>query len=289
MAQIVYLNGKFLDSNKACVSVLDRGFIFGDGVYEVIPAYANHLFRLNEHIQRLYHSLAAIGLDISIPPDKWQAIIEELLARNGVADWSIYLQITRGVARRDHVFPPAPQQPTVFIMCNRLQPQPREMRENGIAAITLADNRWQNCQIKAISLLPNILLKQKAWEQGCQEAILHRGEHITEGAASNVFMVKNQVLYTPPKSNHLLPGITRDLVVYLAEKNQIPVQEQNFSLSDLKHADEIWLTSSTKEIMAVTRLDGQTVGTGKPGALWAKMMRLYQDYKQVLRQGKTET
>ncbi len=284
--QIVYLNGDFLPLQQAFVPVLDRGFIFGDGVYEVIPAYNNHLFRFSEHIQRLHSSLQAIGLEINADERYWRGIVESLLEHNGHGDWSVYLQITRGVAVRDHVFPPESVSPTVFAMCNPIHAQPEQLRQQGIKAVVLEDNRWQNCQIKAISLLPNVLLKQQAHAAGAQEAILVRDGWVTEGSASNVFIIKDAVLYTPPKSNHLLPGITRDLVVELAQKNQLQVKQEKIAVSQLATADEIWLTSSTKEIMAVTELDGQPVADGRPGILWAKMINWYQQYKQVLREGK---
>jgi D-alanine transaminase len=283
--QIVYLNGKYLDINEAKISVLDRGFIFGDGIYEVIPAYAGHLFRFEEHIQRLFNSLKAIRLDININFSQWKKIIEQLIQRNGAGDWSIYLHITRGVAKRDHGFPDNGTEPTIFIMCNALYPQSELIREQGIQAITLLDNRWLNCHIKAISLLPNILLRQQAMDAGTQEAILIRDGFATEGAASNLFIVKNNVLITPEKSHHLLPGVTRDLIVELAQQNQIIIEQRPISELELNQADEIWLTSSTKEIMAVTHLNDKTVANAQPGKLWRNMMSLYQQYKEILRHG----
>ncbi|MFK5894273.1 MAG: D-amino acid aminotransferase [Pseudomonadota bacterium] len=283
--QIVYLNGKYLDISEAKVSVLDRGFIFGDGVYEVIPVYAGYLFRFEEHIQRLFNSLKEIRLELGNSLSQWQTIIEQLIQRNGSGDWSIYLHITRGVAKRDHGFPGKDIEPTVFIMCNPLYPQSEELREKGVKAVTLADNRWLNCHIKAISLLPNILLRQQAMDSGTQEAILIRDGFATEGAASNLFIVNNNILITPEKSQQLLPGVTRDLIVELAQNNQLEVREQAISEHELINADEIWLTSSTKEILAVTHLNDSPVANGRPGALWKKMMALYQQYKNRLRQG----
>ncbi|MFK5984137.1 MAG: D-amino-acid transaminase [Pseudomonadota bacterium] len=282
--QIIYLNGEYLDICEAKVSVLDRGFIFGDGVYEVIPAYAGNLFRFEEHIQRLFNSLSAIRLKINISLSQWQEIIQQLLHKNGSGDWSIYLHITRGVAKRDHGFPDEDVKPTIFIMCNPMYPQSARVKEEGIKAVTLVDNRWLNCHIKAISLLPNILLRQQAMDAGTHEAILIRDGLATEGAASNLFIVKDDTLYTPPKSNHLLPGITRDLIVELAKKNSINMIEQDITKEQLQTADEIWLTSSTKEIMSVTELDEQAVGNGKPGKLQQQMMALYNQYKDYLRQ-----
>jgi len=219
---------------------------------------------------------------------QWQDILDSLIEKNqhlsAVGDFSIYLHITRGVAPRDHAFPTKEVAPTVFIMCHALHPVSDKIRERGVEAISLVDNRWLNCHIKAISLLPNILLRQTALEQGAQEAILLRDGFATEGAASNLFIVKNANIFTPEKSSHLLPGITRDLVVEIALANQIPIFEQPISEQQLKEADEIWLTSSTKEILAVTCLDGKSVSEGKPGPMWAKLIDLYQQYKKQLRQ-----
>ncbi len=283
--QIVYLNGAYLDIKDAKISVLDRGFIFGDGVYEVIPVYAGYLFRFEEHIQRLFNSLKAIRLNTGINLSQWQTIIEQLIQRNGFKDWTVYLQVTRGVAKRDHGFPGKEVDPTIFIMCNPLYPQSDKLRSDGVKAITLLDNRWLNCHIKAISLLPNILLRQQAMDAGSQEAILIRDGFATEGAASNLFIVKSGSLITPEKSHHLLPGVTRDLIVELAQKNQLDVKEQAISENELISADEIWLTSSTKEIMAVTELNDTPIANGKPGEIWKIMMELYQQYKNRLRQG----
>ncbi len=282
--QIVYLNGNYLDIDDAKISVLDRGFIFGDGVYEVIPAYAGNLFRFEEHIQRLFNSLKSIRLAVDIDFKQWKKIISELIKCNGNGDWSIYLHITRGVAKRDHSFPAKDIKPTIFIMCNRLYPQSDEVLKKGVKAVTLNDNRWLNCHIKAISLLPNILLRQQAMDAGTQEAILIRDGIATEGAASNLFVVKDDILYTPPKSNHLLPGVTRDLIVALAKNNGIKIIEENILKQQLDVADEIWLTSSTKEIMPVTELDDKPVGDGKVGKLQQQMMRLYSEYKDTLRE-----
>lgn len=285
--QVVYLNGQYLDISEAKVSVLDRGFIFGDGIYEVIPAYSGQLFRFQEHIQRLNNSLDAIHLELDISLAQWENIIELLLDKNVLEkdnprDWSVYLHITRGVAKRDHGFPHKNTTATVFIMCNLLYPQADSALKNGVKAVLLKDNRWLNCHIKAISLLPNILLRQQAMDAGGQEAILLRDGYATEGAASNLFMVKNNSLITPAKSHLLLPGVTRDLIVELAKKNNIKVLEQAISEAQLMVADEIWLTSSTKEILAVTHLDDIIIGNGKPGILWQKMRIIYQQYKEFL-------
>ena len=279
----VYLNGEFLPLDEACVPVLDRGFIFGDGVYEVIPVYAGKAFRLQHHLQRLKNSMQAVRITNPHTDEEWNAIINEVVTRNNDGDQSIYLQITRGVAHRDHRFP-GDATPTVFVMSNLFDPVPKQQLENGVNAITLDDIRWQYCSIKSIALLPNILLRQQAVEQGAAEAILLRNGEVTEGAASNVFIVKDGIIITPPKTDCLLPGITRDLLVEQANEHGLAVKETNIKQTDLETADEIWLTSSTKEILPVTQLNGQTVGSGKPGKVWHQMYALYQAYKQTLRQ-----
>lgn len=278
----VHLNGKFLPAEQACVPVLDRGFIFGDGVYEVIPAYGRKLFRLTEHLQRLQNSLDAVRIPNPLSINEWAEMLNQLITQNDGDDQSLYLQVTRGSAQRDHAIPKNPQ-PTVFAMSNPLKPLASEIIEKGISAITLDDIRWQRCHIKAISLLPNILLRQEALDQDAAEAILIRDGLATEGAASNLFVVIDGILCTPPTGPFLLPGITRDLILELAAANNITAREQNISQADLLRADEIWLTSSTKEILPVTQLDNVSVANGQPGPLFKSMLALYQDYKQQLR------
>ncbi len=279
---IVFLNGEFLPESKARVSVLDRGFIFGDGIYEVIPVYGGKLFRFNEHMTRLQNSLSDIRIINPLSTTDWKKTLNELIHLNGGGDQSLYLQITRGKAKRDHALPENPT-PTVFAMCNELKPLAAETINEGIAAITLDDIRWLRCHIKATSLLPNVLLRQEALDQDAAEAILIRDGQATEGAASNLFAVIDGVITTPPKGSTLLPGITRDLVLELAKNNSLPSQEKAISHAELQKADEIWLTSSTKEILSVTQLDGKLVANGKPGPLYQQLLALYQDYKQTLR------
>lgn len=277
----VYLNGQFLPVTEAKISVLDRGFIFGDGVYEVIPVYSRHIFRLSEHLQRLRHSLDSIKLANPYSDAEWANIIRELVARNEPHDQYLYLHITRGVAKRDHAFPIPPVSPTVFLMSNPLNTPPLALLQNGISAITAPDNRWLRCDIKAISLLPNVLLRQMAIDAGCAETIMIRdNEFLTEGAASNIFVVKNGVLLAPPKNNLMLPGITYDVVLELAAANGIQHQVRKILVDEVFGADELLLTSSTKEVLAITLLDGKQIGTGKPGAMFAKLHGLYQKFKQ---------
>ncbi|MBD3610170.1 MAG: D-amino acid aminotransferase [Gammaproteobacteria bacterium] len=281
---IVYLNGDFLPLDEAKVSVLDRGFIFGDGVYEVIPVYGNQPFRLEHHLQRLQDSLNAIQINNPLSTNEWKDIITHIIKQNkdGGSDQSIYLQITRGVARRDHSFPDDTP-PTVFVMSTPLNPPEQTLLNSGIDAVTLPDIRWLNCHIKAISLLPNVLFRQQAIDAGATEAILLRDGMATEGAASNLFIVKNDVIITPAKSSKLLPGITRDLIVELAVSNGIQCEERDISETELRNADEIWISSSTKEVMPVVKLDDLEVANGKPGPIWSKMYQLYQACKASLR------
>ena len=281
--EIVYLNGRYLPISQACVPVLDRGFIFGDGVYEVIPAYGGRLFRLDEHLDRLDNSLKAIRLDNPYDRKQWETVLSTLLQQYGDSDQSVYLQITRGVAKRDHGFPPNTPA-TVFAMSSKLTTPDAAMLATGIAAISTTDSRWQNCYIKTIALLPNILLKQEALDREAMEAILIRDGMVTEGTASNVFIVQQGVIKTPPKSAQLLPGITRDLVVELAHANSQACEEIDISEAELNAADEVWITSSMKEILPVTQLNDKAVGNGKPGPVWAKMLAIFQDYKAHLRQ-----
>ena len=283
--QQVYLNGDWLPLAEAKVSVLDRGFVFGDGIYEVVPVYGGHPFRLDEHLDRLDRSLDAVHLPNPLSRSQWWQMVQQLVERHGGGDQSLYLQLTRGVAPRDHAFPPPGTAPTVFAMSSPLPPPPEALRRDGIRAITAEDIRWSHCHIKATALLANILLRQQAVERGAQEAILIRDGEVTEGAASNLFVVTNGTLRTPPKSDHLLAGITRDLVVELARDHGIGCREERIGGDELASADEIWVTSSTKEVVAVTLLDQRPVGDGRPGPLWAQMHAHYQAFKERARQG----
>jgi D-alanine transaminase len=283
----VYLNGQFVDASEARVSAFDRGFIFGDGVYEVIPVYGGRPFRLPQHLTRLKASLDAVMIDNPLSDEQWISIIDELVSDAGKTDQAIYLQITRGAAPRDHAFP-ANVQPTVFAYSKPMRYPDDSEIEKGVAAITTADIRWRRCDIKAIALLANVVLRQQAVAQGKAEAILIHEGHVTEGAASNIFTVKDKVIYTPPKGEQILPGITRDLVVELARRNNIDCQEVVVTEKQLQGADEVWLTSSMKEILPIVEIDGQTVGTGKRGDMHRLLFDLYQNYKQQFREGKVD-
>ena len=282
----IYLNGQYMPIEEAKISVLDRGFIFGDGVYEVIPVYSRKAFRLTEHLRRLRHSLDGIKLANPHSDNGWTGIINELIARNEAQDQYLYLHITRGVAKRDHAFPSPPVKPTVFMMSNPLTTPPADLLHSGVACITAPDNRWLRCDIKAISLLPNVLLRQMAVDAGCAETILIRagskteGAFMTEGSASNIFVVKDGKLLAPPKDNLMLPGITYDVILEIAAANGIPHEVRKIAVTEVVAADELLLTSSTKEVLAITQLDGKPVGSGKPGPMFARLHSLYQDFKR---------
>lgn len=279
----VYLNGAYLPSEQAFVSVLDRGFLLGDGVYEVIPAYHGHLFRFEEHMRRLQCSLDAIRLANPLTITQWQTLLSQLLIENGGGNQSVYLQVTRGAApQRDHAFPNVVKH-TIFAMTSPITPVPFEVAERGVAAITVDDVRWKLCNIKAITLLANVLARQEAVDHGCAEAIFVRDGWVTEGAAANIFIVENNVLLTPPKGQFLLPGITRDLVLELAQLNGIPCREENIEVPRLLQASEVWLTNSAREVIPVVRLDNTTIGNGQAGPLWRTMRQIYSDYKESLR------
>ncbi len=272
----VYLNGDYLPLSEAKVSVLDRGFLFGDGVYEVIPSYKGDLFRLQDHLDRLQASMMRIRLQLDYSLQQWLDILLPLLDNS--KDQYIYLQITRGVApNRDHAFPHQPV-PTVFAMCSDIKAFAGV--ETGIKAMTIEDSRWEMCDVKATTLLANVLLRQQAVEQGCAEAILHRKGYVTEGAASNLFAVIDGMLITPEKTAEILPGITRQVILELARDNGFQLAEEIISLDALAMASEIWITSSTREIVPVIELDGKTVGDGVPGPLFKKMNELFQAYKK---------
>lgn len=280
-SQTVYLNGRLLPLKEATVSILDRGFMLGDGVYELIPVYRGKPFRLEEHLQRLQHSLDGIRLMNPMRDSEWQQIITQMIALHEPDNQSIYLQVTRGAAPRDHAFPKNVS-PTVLVMSNPLaSPDPAQI-EHGIRAVTSRDIRWGRCDLKTIGLLPNVLAKQKAVKAGCIECILFRDGVLTEGAASNIFVIRNGVIHAPVKDHRMLPGITYDLVLELAQANEMPIKVRDIAENEVRNADELWLTSSSREVQAIVELDGLPVGSGAPGPLYRRMYTLYQDFKQTL-------
>ena len=282
---MIYLNGEWMPIEQAKIPVLDRGFIFGDGVYEMIPSYSGHPFRLREHLLRLQSSLDAVRIVNPCSLGRWDALVREIVAKNPWEDQVVYLQVTRGAAPRNHAFPEGVK-PTVFMMANPLVTPPQSQRDHGVAAVTVADNRWLRCDIKSVSLLANCLLRQTAVDQGAAESVLLRDGMLTEGSASNIFLARNGVILTPPKTNFILPGITYDVVIELARANRLPLEIRQVSEAEVRQADELWLTSSTKEVLPISTLDGKPVGhgekAGKPGPVAARMVQLYQDYKRTV-------
>ena len=276
---IVHLNGEFLPIEEAKISPLDRGFIFGDGVYEVIPVYSKKPFRMMEHLQRMQRSMDKIGLQNPHSIERWEALCNEMIERSPHPDQGLYIQVTRGVAPRDHAFP-KDAKPTVFMMSNPMRKPPVEWHTDGAAAITASDDRWYNNDIKSTALLGNVLARQKSAEVGAVETILIRDGMLTEASSSNVLIVKGGTIFSPPMSNLLLPGTTFDVTIELAQKHGMPHQLRPITEAELHAADEIWVTSATKEVLAITTLDDKPVGTGKPGPVWKQMHAHYQVFKR---------
>jgi D-alanine transaminase len=284
----VFLNGKLVPIEQASVSVLDRGFIFGDGVYELVPVYSRVPFRLDEHLTRLERSLGEAKIRNPYSRAQWRSNIYQVIDAQSFDDQGVYFQVTRGVAKRDHAFPKS-LEPTVFMMANPLVSPPQAQVDKGGAAVSATDNRWLRCDIKSISLIGNCLLRQMSAEAGAVETILFREGKLTEASASNVFIVKRGVIQSPPKSNLILAGITYDVVSELARANNLPIEFRDVSEGEVRAADEIWVTSSSKEVLAIVELDGKGVGDGRPGPVFRRMHQLYQEFKQkVMRAGKRE-
>ena len=282
---MVFLNGKFLPIEDAKVSVLDRGFIFGDGVYEVVPVYSRVPFRLDEHLARLERSLSETAIRNPYSRAQWREFILRVIDAQPFEDQGVYFQVTRGVAKRDHAFP-SNVEPTVFMMSNPLVNPPAEQVQKGGVAVSAQDNRWLRCDIKSISLIGNCLLRQLSAEDGLAETILFRDGKLTEASACNVFIVKRGVIQAPPKSNLILPGITYDVVTELARANGMPLEFREVTQAEVRSADEIWVSSSSKEVFAIVELDGKKIGDGRPGPAFLRMYQLYQEFKQkVMRAG----
>jgi D-alanine transaminase len=279
-----YLNGRFLPLAEAQISVLDRGFLFGDGVYEMVPIYSGKPFRLDDHLRRLQASLDGVRLHNPHTAEEWRDLVLRLVALQAAADQSVYLQVTRGVPSagqpvRDHPFP-SDTTPTVFMFAQPMVTASPAQKAAGVCAVTAIDNRWLRCNIKAISLLGHILLRQQAVDAECAETVMLRDGFLTEGAASNIFVVKDGVLCAPAPSNLMLTGVTYDVVLELAAAHGIAHEVRPLREAEVRAADELWMTSSTREIMAIVKLDGAPVGKGVPGPLARRMDDLYQTFKQ---------
>jgi D-alanine transaminase len=273
--QIAFLNDQFVLLSKATVSVLDRGFIFGDGVYDVIPVYQRKLFQAKQHLARLTRSLSKVGIGQIYDNDQWLSIIERLVKEYDCEDQIVYVQVTRGVAKRSHAFPVGAK-PTVFIMAMPLAVPSREMRENGAACVTMEDKRWLHCDIKSISLLGNVLAAQNAAENGVLETIQFRDNYLTEASASNVWIVKDGKLMGPIKNSLVLEGIRYGLFEQLCNDGKVPFETRNITRDEVFAADEVLLSSAAKEVLPVTRIDGRRVGNGRPGPVYARLYEMYQ-------------
>lgn len=279
---LVYLHsngsGGLTPLSEAKVPVLDRGFIFGDGIYEVIPVYARKMFRAEQHMARLFRSLAAIGIANPHTQAEWLALLQKVMDAHPADDQMLYLQVTRGVAKRAHAFP-AETVPTVFMMSNPLVPLADEVRAKGVICVALEDQRWLHCEIKSTSLLGNVLAAQHAVEHGAVESIQFRDGFLTEGSASNVWIVKDGVVSGPPRDNLILEGIRYGLIQELCAAQQITLQERRITRAEVFAADEVFLSSAGKEVLAVVQIDDQTIANGLPGPIYQQLYAAYQDAK----------
>ncbi|MFQ5455650.1 MAG: D-amino-acid transaminase [Nitrospirota bacterium] len=272
MPDIAYVNGKFVRLSSAKISIEDRGYQFGDGIYEVIKSYNGKIFYLEEHLNRLLRSAKAIELDIGYPIHKLRELVDISFKKSKFQNAKIYLQITRGVASRSHPFP-KDVSPSIVITVREIENIPEDLINRGIDTITLPDIRWGRCDIKSLNLLPNVLAKQKAKERGAFEAIFVKDRIITESSASNIFAVIDNCLITHPKDNSILHGITRDIIIQLANDNHIRVVERKFIIEEMLKAEEVFITGTTIELLSVVKIDGLVIGKGKPGDIY-KFFRL---------------
>jgi D-alanine transaminase len=277
--QVVYLNGEFMPLAEARLPVLDRGFIFGDGVYEVAPVYGRVPFRWTQHHARLVRNLGRIRIADPMDAAGWRSLVDALVARHPWDDQFVYIQVTRGVAKRDHAFPKQPVTPTVFAMSSPLAPIPTEHLTRGVDAITLPDERWLHCDIKSTSLLGNVLAKQAAVDAGAFECVMFRDGMLTEGSSCNIWVVREGRVLAPPRDRLILEGVRYGLLQALCEAEGVPLEIRQIPRAEVEGADELMLTSATKEVLPITRLDGRPVGTGAPGPVFARLHAAYQRAK----------
>jgi D-alanine transaminase len=278
---ICYLNGEYLPLAQARISPLDRGFLFADSVYEVLPVFAGRMFRFADHFDRMARSLNEIKLPSPHSHEQWVPLLEELIDRNGGGNMYLYVQVTRGAEfGRNHAFPEKTTA-TVFVMAAPLPELTAHIREHGIAAITVDDFRWGRCDIKATGLLPNVLMKQKASEAGVQEAIIVREGEVLEGASTSIFLLVDDVLVTPPNHPRILPGTTRNAVVELAQ-GLLPIEIRRISVGELWRAQEVWICAATRDVLPVTRIDNQAIGSGRPGPHWQQIAARFAELREQL-------
>lgn len=278
MLNIVYLNGEFTPLQDAKISVLDRGFLFGDGVYETIPVYNGHFFRAKEHLDRLENSLRMIRIENPYTESQWLNLLKTLLEKNTVKNAALYLQLTRGIGKTRRHVPTEKLQPTVFMACIAQTPQTINAIRPGITAVTIDDGRRRDCQMKSISLIASIVALEETHEADAESGIFIREGFVTEECLRNVFIVKNGTIKTPKKDNRILAGITRDVTIELAQKNGLPIEETDISKAELLAADEVFFTSSTKELIPVTKINGININNGEAGPAWEKLITLYKDF-----------
>lgn len=277
MPDIGFVNGKFMPLEEATVSVEDRGFQFGDGIYEVIRTYHGHPFQLDAHLARLERSAKAIELSLPWTIQQWATYIRDGIKRSGYPESKVYLQLTRGPAPRDHVFP-ASAKPTSVMTVREMKPVDPALQAAGVAVMTMDDWRWGRCDIKSVNLLPNVMARQKAKQAGAFEAVFIRNGQVTEGAVSNVMVVKAGRVLTAPEGEFILSGVTRTLVLELARKEGLLVEERFVSVDELLRADEIFLTGTTVEVLPVIRVDGTPIGSGKPGPVTQKLLAAFRRF-----------
>jgi D-alanine transaminase len=275
MPDIGFVNGRFSPLADATVSVEDRGFQFGDGIYEVIRTYHGKLFHLDAHLARLERSAKALDLPMPWSLSQWAAHVQEGVKRAGYPESKVYLQLTRGAAPRDHAFP-AEAKPTAVMTVREMKPMDPAIQQAGVSVMTMDDWRWGRCDIKSVNLLPNVMARQKAKQAGAFEALFVRDGQVTEGAVSNVMIVKSGKVLTAPEGEMILSGVTRTLVLELARKEGLSADERFVSREELLGAEEVFLTSTTIEVLPVIRVDGQAVGSGKPGPVTLKLQAAFQ-------------
>ena len=274
------LNGIIVATADVRISPFDRGFLFGDGIYEVVPSYNGKPFRLEAHFDRLQSGMDSLGIPNPYPRGRWTELVHELIAANGGGDMGVYLEVSRGTGRGRDFLPEPSMQPTVFGFCWRLgAPRPGQF-QRGISAVTLEDIRWSRCDIKSVALLGPVMLRMEGAKRGADEAILVRGGFLAEGSSSAVFLAKDGRILTPPASHERLPSITRVVIAEVLDALNLPLGVREIQQDELFAADEIWIASSTREALPVTLLDGKAVGTGKPGPIWQRMFDEFQALKK---------